>query len=82
MGDDRLEGFGVALTDAGDGHAEDAGAHAEAFGGFDLLADGGVLIQENLNLNLLDCPTCENKDYVCPCAHHKLHPAPSHSYQV
>jgi hypothetical protein len=47
-----------------------------------LLADGGVLIQENLNLNLLDCPTCENKDYVCPCAHHKLHPAPSHSYQV
>ena len=30
---------------------------------------GASVVHEKFNLNLLDCPTCEYKEYACTCAH-------------
>jgi len=27
-------------------------------------------VREKFNLNLVDCPTCDYKEYACTCAHH------------
>ncbi len=30
----------------------------------------GKSVNEKFNLNLEDCPTCDNKEYACTCDHH------------